>query len=189
MNGFIALLHEKVPDPALENYFTWITQAIARISSTIQFTKAYSTVGGTDPQWQDIRALVETAATQVPLRTVIVINDLPPGREVHADPLAVRVFYNLIENSVRYGGKITTIRFSLEECDGSCIIVCEDDGEGIPAEDKERIFEWGFGKNTGLGLALSREILGITGITIHESGSPGKGAMFEITVPPGSFRT
>ncbi len=56
-------------------------------------------------------------------------------------------------------------------------------------EDKERIFEWGFGKNTGLGLALSREILGITGITIHESGSPGKGAMFEITVPPGSFRT
>ena len=189
LNGFIALLHEKVPDPALENYFTWIAQAIARISSTIQFTKAYSAVGGTDPQWQDIRTLVETAATQVPLRTVIVINDLPPGREVHADPLAVRVFYNLIENSVRYGGKITTIRFSLEECDGSCIIVCEDDGEGIPAEDKERIFEWGFGKNTGLGLALSREILGITGITIHESGSPGKGAMFEITVPPGSFRT
>jgi signal transduction histidine kinase len=49
----------------------------------------------------------------------------------------------------------------------------------------ERIFEQGFGKNTGLGLFLSREILAITGITITENGVPGKGARFEITVPRG----
>lgn len=44
------------------------------------------------------------------------------------------------------------------------------------------------GKNTGLGLFLSREILSITGITLTEAGDPGKGARFEITVPDGIYR-
>jgi signal transduction histidine kinase len=84
---------------------------------------------------------------------------------------------------VRYGGKITTIRFSVEEHEGDRVVVCEDDGLGVGAEEKEKIFERGFGKNTGLGLALSREILAITGITLKETGEPGKGARFEMTVP------
>ena len=50
------------------------------------------------------------------------------------------------------------------------------------------IFEKGFGKNTGLGLFLIKEILAITGMTIQETGVPGKGARFEITVPKGHYR-
>jgi signal transduction histidine kinase len=69
------------------------------------------------------------------------------------------------------------------------LIICKDDGDGVVAEEKERIFERGFGKNTGLGLTLSREILSITGITIRETGEPGKGARFEIVVPNGAWRT
>jgi signal transduction histidine kinase len=64
----------------------------------------------------------------------------------------------------------------------------EDDGTGIPDEEKERIFERGYGKNTGLGLFLAREVLGITGIGIREDGVPGKGARFVITVPEGAYR-
>jgi len=45
---------------------------------------------------------------------------------------------------------------------------------------KEKIFERGYGKNTGMGLFLSREIPAIT-----RNGEPGKGARFEIRVPPG----
>jgi len=66
--------------------------------------------------------------------------------------------------------------------------VCEDDGTGIPPGEKEKIFERGYGKNTGMGLFLSREILAITGISITGNGEPGKGARFEIRVPPGKFR-
>ena len=54
------------------------------------------------------------------------------------------------------------------------IIICEDDGEGVPVEKKERIFDPGFGNNTGLGLAISREILDFTGITIRETGDTGQ---------------
>jgi signal transduction histidine kinase len=58
----------------------------------------------------------------------------------------------------------------------------------VAADEKERIFDRGFGKNTGFGLAISREILSITGMTIRETGEPGRGARFEITVPNGAWR-
>jgi signal transduction histidine kinase len=115
-------------------------------------------------------------------------NDFINNTEVFADPLIVKVFFNLMDNAVRHGGKITTIRFYVAESGADHSIVCEDDGEGIPAEEKSRIFKRGFGNNTGLGLFLSREILSITGITIAETGEPGKGARFEMTVPKGMWR-
>jgi PAS domain S-box-containing protein len=189
LNGFLGYLHKKAPDPTLDDYFTKITQASSRITAIIQFTKEYEKIGVNAPVWQNCRTLVNTAAKQAPLGRVTVKNDLPAGAEVFADPLIVKVCYNLIDNAVRYGGKITTIRFALEEHGGDNVVVCEDDGEGVPAEEKEWIFDRGFGKNTGLGLTLAREILDITGITIRETGEAGKGARFEMTVPKGMLRT
>jgi signal transduction histidine kinase len=95
----------------------------------------------------------------------------------------------LIDNALRYGGeKMTTIRISCHESETGLTIVCEDDGTGIAKDDKKYLFTRGFGKNSGLGLFLCREILSITDITIVENGAPGKGARFEITVPNGEFR-
>ncbi len=68
------------------------------------------------------------------------------------------------------------------------MISVEDDGVGIPEEGKERIFDYGVGSEGGLGLFLVREILAITNMTIRETGTPGKGARFEIHVPPGGYR-
>ena len=154
----------------------------------IQFIKEYESIGVTTPTWQDCGTLVDTAAKLAPLGHVMVKNDLPAGAEVFADPLIVKVFYNLMDNAVRYGGKCTTIRFSVDESEGDHVVVCEDDGDGVNACEKDKIFERGFGKNTGLGLALSHEILSITGITIRETGEPDKGARFEMAVPKGMWR-
>jgi signal transduction histidine kinase len=62
------------------------------------------------------------------------------------------------------------------------VIVWEDNGVGIEQSDKEKIFERGYGKNTGLGMFLAREILALTDISIIESGIAGKGARFEMVV-------
>ena len=188
LNGFLGILQTKVPDSTLEDYFKKITKASERIAAMILFTKEYEKIGVNAPIWQDCRTLVDTAAKQAQLRRVCVKNDLPDGTEVFADPLIVKVFYNLIDNAMRYGGKITTIRIAAEEHNADYIMVCEDDGDGILADEKERIFDRGFGKNTGLGLTLSREILAITGITISETGEPGKGARFEISVSKDMWR-
>jgi signal transduction histidine kinase len=100
-----------------------------------------------------------------------------------------KVFANLVDNSLRHGEHVSAIRFSYEKSDDTGLsIVYEDNGAGVADVDKERIFQKGFGKNTGFGLFLSREILGITGLSIKENGIPGNGARFEITVPEGKFR-
>jgi PAS domain S-box-containing protein len=188
LNGFLELLHKKTLNSDLEEYFTRITKTSERIAAMIEFTREYEKIGVTVPAWHDCHTLVDTATRQAPLGRVMVKNDLPAGTEIFVDPLITKVFYNLMDNAARYGGKISIIRFTLEERNGDRIIICEDDGNGIPAEEKKRIFERGYGKNTGLGLAISREILDITGITIRETGEPGKGARFEIVVPKDRVR-
>jgi PAS domain S-box-containing protein len=188
IKGYLGILETEQADPKLTEYCTKALAASERIVAMIQFTSEYEKIGITAPVWQDCRAVVEEAAAQAPLGPVTVKNDLPAGAEVFADPLIVKVFYNLMDNAVRYGQKITTIRFSLEEAGENVVIICEDDGDGVPAGEKERIFERGFGKNTGLGLALSREILDITGISFKETGMPGWGARFEMTVPAAASR-
>ena len=188
LKGYLAFLEKNQPDTSSGGYFTKINTTATRISSMIQFTKEYEEIGVHAPGWQNCRTLVDAAAKQVTLGNVRVKNDLPATVEVFADPLIERVFYNLMDNAIRYGGKIATIRFSAGGTGDRPVIICEDDGNGVPAKEKEKIFERGFGKNTGLGLFLAREILSITGITIRETGVQGKGARFEINVPDGSYR-
>jgi PAS domain S-box-containing protein len=188
LEGHLAFIKKNQPGHPFRDHFDKMTKAARDISSIIQFTKEYEDIGIHAPLWQDCRTLVDTAAKQVSLGQIAVKNDLPPGTEVFADPLIVKVFYNLMDNAARYGDKIISVRFSLDGSGEDYRIVCEDDGEGIPAEDKKNIFRQGFGRNTGLGLFLSAAILNITGITIRETGEPGKGARFEIIVPKGAYR-
>ena len=83
---------------------------------------------------------------------------------------------------------MNSITISVAEEGKQLRITCEDNGVGIPTEEKSMIFERGHGVNTGFGLFLIREILDITKITIEETGLPGTGAKFEIVVPEGAFR-
>ncbi|MFA4848265.1 MAG: response regulator [Methanoregula sp.] len=185
---YLELLQKKVPDPALEEYFTRLIHTSERIATMIQMTKTYENIGVNAPVWQDTRMLFDTTVKDIPVGKIICINDIPDGIEIFADPLIVKVCYNLIDNAVRYGKKITNIRFSVMKRNDDTVFICEDDGVGVPVDVKEKIFDRGFGKNTGLGLALSREILDITGIKLHETGEPGKGARFEMTVPKRACR-
>ena len=188
LREYIQTLQEMVPDPALEGNFARVINTSERIAEMIQISKTYENIGVNAPVWQNVRSLFDTAVNDTPVGKIQCINNIPTGTEVFADPLIVKVCYNLIDNAVRYGNKITTIQFSVQKRSDDTIIICEDDGVGVPAEVKEKIFVRGFGINTGLGLALSREILDISGITLKETGEPGKGARFEMTVPKGVYR-
>lgn len=163
-------------------------EAAWAIQRLTEFTRDYQEIGKGVPDWVSLTALVQRAADSFAGGSVAI--DAPDeGWEIRADPLIEQVFYNLIENALRHGGKVGRVRFSVEALPaGGAVIVCEDDGEGVPVNDKEQIFERGYGRNTGLGLYLSREILATTGMTITESGRPSVGARFEIRVPPDTCR-
>ena len=140
------------------------------------------------PVWQNVHSIIGTVITRLPMRKIHVDSG-DTALEIFADPLLEKVFYNLIDNALRYGGeKMTAVRISNHDDNGNLVIAVEDDGDGVSTENKVQLFTKGFGKNTGLGLFLSREILSITGITITETGEPGTGARFEMTIPNGAWR-
>ena len=178
--GFLKITMQKNPDPALHTYLERIGSAITAIRSHIEFTRAYQDLGTHDPRWIDLDPIIPRA--HVP--PGVILNAEVQGISLSADLMLEKVFYNLLDNSIRHGDHVTEIRVFSRNAGGDLVIVWEDNGAGIAADEKERIFEQGFGKNYGFGLFLSREILSITGITIRETGVPGSGARFEIAVPP-----
>jgi PAS domain S-box-containing protein len=188
LKGYIDLSVEELDEEMRAKFIRNEGIIADTLERQITFTREYQDLGVNAPVWQNVLASVEKAVTLLPMREVTVKRDCIDC-EVFADLLFEKVFYNLIDNALRYGGEaMTTIRISSQESGGHLILVCEDDGIGISADDKKRLFTRGFGKHTGLGLFLSQEILSITGIAITETGEFGKGARFKIMVPRGAYR-
>jgi signal transduction histidine kinase len=162
---------------------------VEKISRHLQFSREYQEIGSHEPVWQQLEWLVMRGIAAFPHNGIAITVHVDPV-EIYTDPLAFKVMYNLFENAARHGGHVTRFEVSSKkEPDGSLTVVFKDDGSGIRKEDKQRIFEYGYGSHTGIGLSLSRDILLMTGITVTETGEPGKGACFEIRVPAGAWRS
>lgn len=187
MVGYLDLIRQTSSDPRVQEYAGIVLRSAGNIQDQILFTREYQDIGSQSPRWFDLRSVILSAADKLtlsPISLVVTIEDI----EICADPLLEKVFYTLLENGIRHGGKITEIRFFTRETERGLLISCEDNGSGVPAGRKEDIFTQKYFQHTGYGLYLSRTILGITGITIAENGEPGKGARFGITVPKGAYR-
>jgi PAS domain S-box-containing protein len=182
--GFLKIAEMKCTDPAITDFLKKIGDNTRIIRELMEFTRVYQDLGAKEPQWLDLDAAMPRS--HVP-PSVSLTADVQ-GISLYADPMLEKVFFNLLDNAVRHGERVTEIHVSSRQSEENLVIVWEDNGIGIAADEKERIFERGFGKNTGLGMFLVREILSLTGITITETGEPGAGARFEITVPHGSWR-
>jgi signal transduction histidine kinase len=164
-------------------------QIAAAIERQLDFSRAYETLEAAIPTFQDLTACIGQAQIGLDLAKTRVTVVSPPRVEIIADPLFQKAISNLFDNALRHGGGgMNAITISVTEAQGKLQITFEDNGCGIPLDAKERIFERGYGANTGFGLFLIREILDITRITIYETGTPGTGARFEITVPAGAYR-
>jgi PAS domain S-box-containing protein len=188
LSGYLSLMEKNGLDRTSDQYLKKAEAAAKRISSMVDFTKEYENIGVKEPIWHDIRTLVDKSSKETDFGKIEVINDIPAGTEIFADPMFFKVIQNLMNNSIRHGDKVTKVRLSTEEKGDVGTIVFEDDGMGIPAELKKKLFVEGSGKDHGHGLFLSKEILSITGITIIEEGEPGKGAKFVITPPQDGIR-
>ena len=102
-----------------------------------------------------------------------------------------RVVANLLGNAEKYGEGPSRIVIGAD--DDWVQIMVDDSGEGVPEEDRERIFERfnranaanrrGTGTGVGLGLALVAEHVRLHGGTVEVVDAPGGGARFVVTLP------
>lgn len=188
LRSYISLSSHEVTDPKVSEYLHKMQKISGVIAEQISFTRDYEEMGMNAPVWQGVSIVAGKAIADLSLQNIKTEINLD-HIEVLADPLFERVFYNLVDNAIRYGGDhLATIRFYAKKSGYHLIIVIEDDGGGITPEDKQHLFEKGFGKHTGLGLFLVREILSITNISIRETGEPGRGARFEMEIPQEAYR-
>jgi signal transduction histidine kinase len=105
--------------------------------------------------------------------------------------VAERVLAPLIENACRYGR--SRVQVAAQQVDGTVELLVADDGPGVPAPDRERIFEAGFsahggveeqGGGAGLGLSLARRLARAAGGDV-EVAERGPGAHFIARLPGG----
>ena len=80
------------------------------------------------------------------------------------------------------------IRMWYEESATGLTLFFVDDGIGIPLGAKEQIFVRDVAKGSGFSLYFIHDILELSSMGIQETGDPGKGVRFEISVPKGSYR-
>jgi signal transduction histidine kinase len=183
----IDLAKEYAEDVRLKDALEKLELTAMSIQDQITFTKDYQEIGAQAPSWHAVAPMVNHAAEQLDLQDVK-IDVIMENTEIFADSMIKKVFYNLLDNALRHGDHVTSIVFSSSETADGLVIVCEDNGVGVPPQDKTQIFAKGFGRDSGLGLFLIREILSITKITIQETGDYGKGARFEMLIPKGDYR-
>lgn len=184
---YLSLAEEEIADPAVLDHLKKIGQITQLIQKQIRFTRNYQYIGTRSPQWQVLSVTIDDAVKDLDLGKARVEKDVG-DLEIYADFLLEKVFYNLVENSLRHGEKVTVCRVSYRHEGKDLIILYEDDGVGIPVGVKEKIFRREYYRNTGYGMFLIKEILETTGIGITETGEPGQGARFELRVPEGAFR-
>jgi signal transduction histidine kinase len=181
--GSVDMAMAATSDAERDVLFRQKKELIAALQKQIEFTEEYEQVGVDSPRWHRVKPLIPSFSSLITTLSPE-ISDL----EIYSDPLIVKVFVALAENSVRHGGHASAITVRADEHGHALSLIFEDNGKGVLPEMKEKIFERKIGVREGMALFLVREILGITGISITENGIPGQGARFEITVPTGIFR-
>jgi signal transduction histidine kinase len=115
------------------------------------------------------------------------------GARVHGDAMRLQqAFSNLLDNAIKYGGDSTSIDIDVSSDSDHGIVRITDHGEGIPPEERDRIFRrfYRIDKSrsqeiagTGLGLAITKHLILQHRGNIEVEGVKGGGAAFVVTLP------
>ncbi len=187
LSAYQELVKTVISDARAQTYLEKQELFLKKMVGTLEFAKNYQEMGIHPARWQNVRQVFLYAISHLDFMTMqqdLRLDDL----EVFADPLLEKALFNIMENVLHHSVKATTVRLHYTRTPDTVILAIEDNGVGIPVEEKNMIFDRGYGKGSGLGLFLVREVLSITGMTIRETGTYGKGTRFEITIPRGAFR-
>jgi signal transduction histidine kinase len=131
--------------------------------------------------------LVHREATN---KDIEIVQEIKPDiGTIWSDPYQLRqVLINLLNNAIHATGSRGRITIIIEALNGEINLIVQDNGQGIPKENLDKIFEPFFstkspGKGTGLGLFVTRGIVEKLCGTIEVESRLGHGTIFRIRLP------
>ena len=166
-------------------YLEGINSAIQETEKIIDFSQAYEKIGSENLTNINVKECFEEAVGLFSeLKAVRIINECQ-GLTVTADSLLRQVLYNLVDNSLKHGEKVTEIRLHYKENTNRVKLIYEDNGVGISKYHKTILFSQALksSNGSGLGLKFIKKIMEVYGWNITEKGKPGVGAKFVISIP------
>ena len=168
-------------------YLEKILDGCLKAESIVNFNRSYKGLG-TSLDWIPLRDVFQSALTEADIGQQMDVNMDVEDVEVYADALISRAVYNIIHNTGSHaeGARRLSIKTGWFDSGNEFFITIEDDGSGIPSDEKELIFRNGYGRTSGFGLFLTKEILEISKAKIWEEGIDG--ARFVISVPRNNVR-
>jgi len=178
--GHVYVFQKKMgANPEIVEFAEKILRLVGQTERLLNFSKDYEEIGVETPRTINAEECFDTAVKLFPELPQRVLNKLN-GLTVTADSMLSKVFYNLIDNSLKHGKKVTTIsaHFTVEK--DKVKLIYEDDGVGIAETMKTALFE---SRSEAHGLFLVKKITTLYGWDITEVGELGKGAKFVITIP------
>jgi len=198
ISGFAQLLEQGLADPTQRTIVGHIQSAAAHVAGLARdlLDLARADAGSLDMQPQTMRLgdAVTEAVTLVdaPARESRVDISVSGGDlMVVADHRRlVQVLVNLLSNAIKHGGPDRSVSITAVANDDCVICSVSDQGPGVAADDRERIFlpferaANGNSGGTGLGLAIADGLVRAMGGAITLLSAPGGGCTFTITLPP-----
>jgi len=165
---------------------------LERISGLVASLRAFARLDRASEDEVDIHEGLDSALTLLTHefnRGIEVRRDYRLEERVRSSPGEInQVFMNLLLNAAQAMPEVGTLDIRTYRQDGIAVIEIEDDGEGIPEKNLERIFDPGFttrgvGVGTGLGLAIVYRVIQEHGGNIEVSSTPGKGSLLRLSLP------
>jgi signal transduction histidine kinase len=178
--GYLDLLDDEYDGD--DDYVDRIDGALARMEQIVEDTLALARQGRavSDPEWVGLDSLAREAWGGVETADATLACDVD-GVRIRCDPERVRhVFENLFRNAVEHGGDDVDVHLG-RLADGFSV---EDDGPGIPHDDRDRLFEPGHTTadgGSGFGLAIVETVVEAHDWRVSATDGPTGGARFEIT--------
>ncbi|MCL4429909.1 MAG: PAS domain S-box protein [Chloroflexi bacterium] len=184
LNGCMFLLKKKIGDNQTSlKYLGEMEKVFGQLLDILEFEQVYEQVGSEELTFVDVGKFFSEAVALVSDSKGLKMTCTCDGLEVRADSLLRQVIYNLIDNTLKHGGKATSIRLCCKKESNNLLLIYEDNGKGISEEQRLRLFEKGFGKGTGIGLHMIKRIIDTYDWALEENGELGVGARFTMKIP------
>ena len=185
--GRLDMVRTSSKDPMVLKQVTASLKSAESIQQMLQFTAEYQKIGVSGSRWVEVQDAFQSASSHLEASDIQATADVG-SLEIMTDIMFEKVLANLVDNSQRHGKTVKRISLRHQVYDAHMMLIYEDDGVGLTLDEKANLFKPGVGKHTGYGMFLSREILEFGGLSIVETGDPGKGARFEIRIPKDRYR-